>query len=104
MRDVIEKLIETEAGAKRIVQAAHAEAALLLTAARRQADEMISMTREAAHVEGAAIITAARWEARRGTLIHLAAAERDLAAVVAPSPETLEQIIDAVVGCVTCRP
>ena len=103
MRDVIEKLIETEAEAKRIVAEARAEAERILAASRQQAANIKVRGEDITRTEAATIVAAAAQEAERDTRERLATAGRELETQGSPTPATLEPIIDAIVGCVTCQ-
>ena len=104
MRDVIEKLVETETEAKRIVAEARVEAERVLATAHQQAAEGKLRLEDMTRTEAAKIVAAAAQAAASETRERLATAARELETQVSPTPATLEPIIDAIVGCVTCRP
>jgi len=59
MRDVIQKVIATEAEAKRMVEAARAEADHILSGAQKAAEDLIARTRQEARVEAERMVEAA---------------------------------------------
>ena len=59
MRDVIQKVLATEAEARRIVQQAKVEAERLLSDARKEGQELIERTRQETRAEGERIVEVA---------------------------------------------
>ncbi len=80
MRALIEKLIETESEAKRLVASAKTEAEGLLSKAQKEEAELLARTRTEARLEADKLVLAAKLAAERKKqeLLARAAAEIDI--------------------------
>jgi vacuolar-type H+-ATPase subunit H len=79
MREVIQQVIATEAGAKQLVQAARADAERLLTEARQQAQATLENARQTARAEALEIlaVAAAQAEQQKAERVNFATAEME---------------------------
>lgn len=100
MRDVIQKIITTEADARQRVQSAKAEAERILTGARKRADELKAAARQMARLDVDKLMAAALQtaEAERQERLNRAAAE--IQTQVKIDKATAGQAAEAVVRCV----
>jgi V/A-type H+-transporting ATPase subunit G/H len=100
MREVIQKVIATEAEAKHLVEAARAEAGRIIAEAQRQAEALISQARQDARVEGERILTATVDEAGRERQEQVTRATQEMESELRFDEDTRERAIQAVVRCV----
>jgi vacuolar-type H+-ATPase subunit H len=100
MRDVIQKVMATEAGAKQLVQAARSEAERILSASQKNAQEIKAAARQAARLETEGILNAALHASRAGKEERLARAAAEIKMQAGVDGAAGRQAADAVVRCV----
>ena len=100
MRELIQRLVETEAEAKAIVEGARVEAARLIEAAKNEAQGLTAAARRDAGDKAEAIIHAAMEEALLEKQQRLAQAKADIESRVRLDDSTKGRLINAVVRCV----
>ena len=100
MRDVIQKLIETEAEAKQIVEAARAEAGRILSDAQKRGRDLMALTRQETRVEADRILVAAVREAESEKQELLARAAAEMETQVRLNEATKQRAVEEVVRCV----
>lgn len=100
MREVIQKIIETENKAKATVEAARAEADRILSDARKRAGEITEQARVQARAETAKIMEEALAAAEEEKRHHLEEARARIESQVDIDKATREQAIQGVVRCV----
>ena len=100
MRDVIQKLIETEAEAKHIVETARAEAERILSDAQKQGRDLMALTRQETRVEADRILAAAIREAEREKQECLARAAAEIETQARLNEATKQRAVEEVVRCV----
>lgn len=100
MRDVIQKVIATEAEARRLIEAARAEAERITEAARKQGSENVARARQEARVEAEHLIEAAVRAAeqeKKTRVIRLAA---EIETEVRLDETIRQQVVAGAVRCV----
>ncbi|MDE3068271.1 MAG: hypothetical protein KGJ60_12055 [Verrucomicrobiota bacterium] len=100
MRDVIQKVIEAEAEAKRLVQAARIEAERMESTARKQAQDLVAQARQEARWEAEKILEAATQEAEQERKERLAGATARIETQVRLDDPTLQRAAEAAARCV----
>jgi vacuolar-type H+-ATPase subunit H len=100
MRDVIQKVVETETEAKRIVQAAMAEAELIRSAAQKQARNVVTQARQEARMETEKLLAAAIQEAEQEKKERLARAAAEIDTHVRLDSATVQRAAEAAARCV----
>jgi vacuolar-type H+-ATPase subunit H len=100
MRNVIQKVLETEAEAKRLVEAAKAEAEDILSKARKQAQELLAQARREARAEAERMVEAAVKEAERERQERLARAAAEIKTQVRLDEPVTRRAVEGVVLCV----
>ncbi len=104
MRDVIQKMLEAEAEAQRIVSEAGTEADRIRTDARRRAQQRAEKTREEARAEADRLIAEAENQARRDRDEALRRAAEATEQEVRIDPDRRREAVDAVVRAVVGEP
>jgi F-type H+-transporting ATPase subunit b len=102
MREVIQKVIETETEAKRLVEAATAEADSILSKAQKEAEELLVKVRRDGRTEAEKIVEAAKEEAEREKQECLARALAEINIQVRLDQATIQRAVEGLVRCV-CR-
>lgn len=100
MREVIQKIVATEAEAKRMVQAAQAEAERLLSDARKQAQILIERARAEARVESQNLLATTETLATREKARRLEKIRTEINNQIQLDAATAQQVTDAAVRCV----
>jgi len=100
MRDVIQKVIETETEAKRIVQAARAEAEQIMSAAQKQARDLVTQARQEARMATEKMLLAAMQEAEQEKKERLARAAAEILTQVCLDDATVQRAAAAAARCV----
>jgi len=104
MRDVIQKVIATEAEAKSMVEAARTEAGRITAEAQKQAETLIGRARQEARVEMEKILATALQEAEREKQELLARATVEMESQIRFDQGTRERAAKAVLRCVCGQP
>ena len=100
MRDVIQKVVATEAEAKRMVQAAQSEAERILLEARKRAQELMAAAQWEARLEAEKIFAAALQAAEAEKQEKLASTAAEINTRVCLDEGTVRQAAEAVTRCV----
>jgi len=100
VRDVIQKLIATEAEAKSMVEAARTEAGRISSEARQQADALLVRARQEARTETGAILAAAAQQAEREKQEQMAHATLEMESELRFDESTRERAVKAALLCV----
>ena len=100
MRDLIQKVIATEAEAKQQVQSAKIEAERISVEARKRAQELVTVARQTAQLEADKIL-AAGWQAAEVEKRQcLARATAEIETLVQLDAATPQQVAETVTRCV----
>lgn len=100
MRDVIQKVIATEAEAKRMVEAARTEAGRITSEAQKQAESLAARARQEVRVEMERIMATALQEAEREKQELLARATVEMESQIRFDQGTRDRAVKAVICCV----
>jgi vacuolar-type H+-ATPase subunit H len=100
MRELIQKVMAEEANAKRLVEAANAEAETILREAGQRAEMIVATARRQAATQARMKVEAAVEAAEKEKQELLARAVADIRGQVQMDPVTLERTVNAVVCCV----
>ena len=100
MRDVIEKMLQAEAEAKRIVAQAEVDAEQIRAESRHRAQDLAEKVRLEAHDEAAAIVRQASEEAEKEKQARIARAAKVIDGEVRMDDEFRAGAVEAVVRCV----
>ena len=100
MRDVIQKVLETEAEAKRLVEAAKSEAEDILSKARQQAQELLAQAHRELRTEAERIVAAAVEAAEREKQERLARAAAEIKVQIRLDEAVTRRAVEGVVQCV----
>lgn len=100
MRNVIQKVLETEREAKRLVETAKADAENVLSKARQQAREMLAQAQQNAHAEAQRMVEVAIEAAEREKQESLARATAEIKTEVHLDKAVLQRAVEGVVRCV----
>jgi vacuolar-type H+-ATPase subunit H len=100
MWDVIQKVIATEAEAKRMVQVAKAEAEQVLSGARKRAQKLTTDARNEAQLEAQKILATVLADAEDNKQIRLASFAAEIEKKIGLDAVSHEQAVKAVVRCV----
>jgi vacuolar-type H+-ATPase subunit H len=100
MRDVIQKIIATEAEAKQRVQAAKLEAERILSEARKRAQELVAVARQTARLDAEKMLATALQAAEAEKKNRLGSAAAEIETQVNVDETTVRQTAEAVVRCV----
>jgi vacuolar-type H+-ATPase subunit H len=100
MRDVIQKVMVTEAEAKRMVQAARSEAGRILDEAQKRVQELTAAARLAAQVETEKILAGVLHAAEAEKQERLARAAVEINTQISVDGDTVRQMAEAVSRCV----
>ena len=100
MRDVIQKLIETEAEAKHMVEAAKAEAELILSDAQKKGQDLVALTHQETRIEAEKILETATQEAGREKQERLSRAAAEIETQVRLDEAPKQRAVEGVVRCV----
>jgi len=103
MRDVIQKMLEAEAEAKRIVAEAEAEADRIRAEARRQAQHLLETARRQARDEADRLIAEADEQADRDRGSGLSLAAERIEQEVGIDPERRREAVETVVRAVAAE-
>ncbi|HOJ71867.1 MAG TPA: hypothetical protein PK864_01255 [Syntrophorhabdaceae bacterium] len=102
MRDVIEKIVSTEAEAKAVVEKAKSVRDQILSDARKKAQDILEKARQEALIEAENIINAAVEAAEMEKQMKLTHAAKDIENRFTLKPETKKAAIDLIIRHV-CR-
>ena len=100
MRDVIQKVIASEAEAKHRVQAARSEAERVLSEAQKRAQEMVATARQTARREAEKVLADAMPAAEAQQRQQLTRVADEIERQVSVDPVTIQQVAEAVTRCV----
>jgi len=100
MRDVIQKVIATEAEAKHIVAAARTEAERLASEAQKQSQDLVARARQEARGEAERMVEAARNEAEHEKQERLTRAAVEIETHVRLEEPVKRRAVEAAVRCV----
>ena len=100
MRDVIRKIIATEADAKQRVQAARSEAERILAAAQKRAQELTAVAQREVQTEARNLLAAAWTDAEKEKQARLAQVAAVIEKQVRLDETARQQTVVAVVRCV----
>jgi vacuolar-type H+-ATPase subunit H len=100
MREVIQKLLETETEASRLVEIAKGQAEAILANARKEAGELVARIIRDTRAEAEAIVSKAIADGEQAKQESLARASREIQAHVDMNPATRERVVAAAVRCV----
>lgn len=100
MREVIQKVIATEAEARCIVEAARTEAGRITSEAQKQAESLVALARQEARVETERIMAAALPEAECEKQGLLARATVEMESQIRFDQDTRDRAVKAVIRCV----
>ena len=100
MRDVIQRIVATEAEARQKVQAAKAEAERIMFEARKGAQELVAKARQSSRLEADAVLAAALRLAEAERSQRLAGATAAIEVQVTVEEATVRQAVAAVTRCV----
>jgi len=100
MRDLIQKVIATEAEAKQQVQSARIEAERISTEARKRAQDLVTAARQAAQLEADKILAAGLHAAEVEKHQRLARATAEIETQIQLDEATLQQVAETVTRCV----
>jgi vacuolar-type H+-ATPase subunit H len=100
MRDVIQKILETEAEAKRLVEAAKAEADETLSKASTQTQELLAQARREVRAEAERMVQAAVEEGEREKQERLARAAAEIKSQIRLDETVIQRAVEGVVRCV----
>ena len=100
MHDVIQKIMSTEAEARRMVQTAKTEAEQILAEARKRAQELTAAARKDVQIKCQGILLALTQEAEKDKQTSLALAAAGIEKQVSISETTKQRAVAAVVRCV----
>lgn len=100
MREVIRKVIETEAEAKRIVEAAKTESGRISSDAQKQGQALRERTRQEARLAAAKMLEVAAQEAEREKQERLARATTEIETQVGLDEAMKQRAVEGVVRCV----
>lgn len=104
MREVIQKLVDAEAEARRTIEAARTEAAAVVSGARRSAEELAAQSRRDAREEAERTVQSAVLEARGQARERLTRATADIESEVRVDPAVQHRLVEAAVRCVCGLP
>jgi vacuolar-type H+-ATPase subunit H len=102
LQQVIQKVLEAEAEAGRMVKRAKAEAEKILAEAQERAQQLMAQRRELARSDAEAIISTAARVAEEEKQVRMARATAEINTQVQLDQSVQQQVIDAVVACI-CR-
>jgi ATP synthase H subunit len=100
MRDVIQKVIAAEGEAKLIVKAAWKESDCILTDARTQAQELVEQARKEARLEAERMLEAAEQEANQEKQERLTRAAAEIQTQIRLEEPIMQRAVGIVVRCV----
>ena len=100
MRDVIQKVIATEAEASRMVQSARTEAGNLLADARIQAGSLVDQARNDAQVDAGKIVAAAELQAEQEKAGRRTLAADEIEKSVNLEETRVQRAVEATLRCV----
>jgi vacuolar-type H+-ATPase subunit H len=100
MNDVIQKVVATEAEAKRMVLAAKSEADRILSAAQKRAQELTATARKDVQLEAQNILAQAMAEAEKNQQARLASVAAGMEKQVYLDAAARRQAVEAVIRCV----
>ena len=103
MREVIQRVLASEAEAKGIVEAARAQAAPILAEAQKKSQALAARVRQEARLEADRLMAAAVSEAGREKQERLARATAEIENQVRLEETTRQRAVEAVLRCV-CEP
>jgi len=104
MRDVIQKVIATEAEAKSMVETARIEAGRIIAEAQKQAETLVGRARQEARVETERILAVVLQEAEQEKKERLARARLEMESELRFDENTRERAAKAVLRCVCGQP
>lgn len=104
MRDVIQRVIATEAEAKEIVAAARVEAQRIVSGARHQAEAVLDGAREEARQEAEQLLTAALRQAGQEKQERMARVRCEIEQEIRLDPEPRRRLVTEVIRVVCGLP
>jgi vacuolar-type H+-ATPase subunit H len=100
MRDVIQKIIATESEAKLIVEAAKAQADIILSDAQKKGHEIVELARQEATIEAGKILNAALEAAEHEKQLNLTNAVVEIESRIKLEPAVKQRAVEGIVRCV----
>jgi vacuolar-type H+-ATPase subunit H len=100
MRDVIQKIIATESEAKLIVEAAKAQADIILSDAQKKGHDIVELARQEAANEAGKIVDAAVEAANQEKQSSLKNAAVEIESRIRLDPATRQRAIEGIIRCV----
>ena len=100
MREVIQKVLEAEGEAKRLVTAAHAEAEAILSKAQKQSQELLGRVQQEARAEAERIVEAGTLEAEQEKKQRLEGAGAEIETQVRLEGTIQQRAMESVIRCV----
>ncbi len=100
MHDVIQRLVETEAEAKRMLEEARAEAERIVTEAQKKAADLMARSHKQTRSEGEEVIQTAVRDAEVEKQERLARAAAEIEAQVRLNETNGQHAVESVVRCV----
>jgi vacuolar-type H+-ATPase subunit H len=104
MRDVVQKILETEGEARQLVETARTEADRISSDARKKGQEIVEQARHEALLEAEKIVEAAVESAEREKQDRLSRAAAEIESQVRIEATTRQWAVDEVVRCVCGQP
>lgn len=101
MHVIVQKVLQTEAEAKQLVELARAEGECIVSGARKQAEELVARARQEAQNESQELIESARRRAEQERQQVLALTLAAIQAQVCVEEPLLREVIDAAARCVS---
>lgn len=103
MRDVIERIVATEAEAKRAIEEARAEADGIMAEARKKAQDITARAHQEAAAEADRIVASTVEEAEKEKVERLVLAAAKLEKNVGIDEAARKRIVEGIVRCI-CKP
>ena len=103
MKEVIAKIMEAEAEARQLVEAAHAEAEQILSAGRESAQTLTAKIRRDTHYQAEQVVRETIREAQQEKQANLARYAADLETTIRLDEAVKHQAVEAALRCV-CNP
>lgn len=104
MRDVVQKIIETEGEAKLVVEAAVTEAESIMSQAREKARDLVEKARQEVLAETEKIVEDSIKAAEHEKQVRLADASAKIESEIQLDAAVRELAVEGIVGCVCRRP
>jgi vacuolar-type H+-ATPase subunit H len=101
MRDVIQKVLATEADARRMVEAARVEAQRLISEAQQKGQDLLASARQEVRDEAEKLVEVAIKAAEREKRARLACIATEIETQVQLDRTTRQRAVEAVIRCVS---